>query len=89
MPWFYSEGTTLAEMHRIAYEKSLSSNHAVRVYSGKYYYRGYEVDYSVERGSGYRWAYRAVKDRMGSMEFATTKKECLLCIDNEIKDKGD
>lgn len=89
MPWFYSIDTTLAKMHRIAYEKSLSSNHAVRVYSGTYYYKGYEVDYSVERGKGYQWAYRFVKDQIDNMEFATTKKECLLCIDNEIKNKGD
>jgi hypothetical protein len=42
--WFNRNDDEISVMHRKAYEKSLKCSHAVKVHSGSYYYRGFEIE---------------------------------------------
>jgi hypothetical protein len=56
--WFYRFNNELAKRHRTAYEKSLTSEHAIRVHKGSYYYKGYEID----------WERKELKTTSGDIE---------------------
>ena len=74
--WFTNSNTPQAEIHRELYHKSLSNtSKAYKVRSGCYYYRGFQIDYSGERGSEYKWAYREPNDI--EFNFCKTKTECM------------
>ena len=83
--WFYRDDSDLSIRHRTAYEKSLTSNHAVRVRSGMYYYKGYEVEWHEEGAKDYQWSYGEVGGHWSDVEFVKTKAECLKDIDSNIE----
>ena len=88
--WFYNErlckGET-ATAHREAYEKSLKSRRAVKVHSGCYYYRGYEV--AKDGGTECPWNYNRPEADDFDRESAETKKIAMECIDEILKDEID
>lgn len=83
-PWFYSERLgrdDLARRHREAYEKSLTSKHAVKAQCGTYYYRGYEI--SNEGSREFPWSYnRADAAYDFDKEWAETKKLAMSYVDD-------
>lgn len=83
--WFYKFHDDIAKKHRAAYEKSLTSAHAIKVRAGSYYYKGYEVDYNEERCKDYQWRYRKVDEYPEDSEFVKTKAECLANIEGLIE----
>ena len=83
--WFDRDDSDLSVRHRTAYEKSLTSNHAVRVHGGMYYYKGYEVEWHEDRAKNYQWSYGKVGDHWSDTEFAKTKTECIKDIDGIIE----
>lgn len=87
-PWFYTPGLnkdSLAKQHRAAYEKSLKSRHAVKVHSGTYYYRGFEI--SKDGGRECPWNYTRVGDF--DQEAAETKALAMAYIDDLLKEEPD
>lgn len=89
-PWFYDprlNKDSLAKNHRTAYEKSLKSRHAVKVHSGTYYYRGFEL--SKDGGRECPWNY----NRPGASDFdreaAETKALAMAYIDDLLKEEPD
>lgn len=88
-PWFYSSITcngSIATMHRTAYEKSMKSSHAVKVHSGTYYYRGWEI--SNDGGKECPWNYENPTEH-GSREAAETKRQAMEYIDDLLKEEID
>ena len=90
--WFYdkpfdSRSKFLYEAHRKAYEKSLKCDHAVKVHSGTYYYKGYEI--SNDGGRECPWNYNKVGASDFDREAAETKKLAMEYIDNILKDEID
>jgi hypothetical protein len=83
--WFYKRNDAVAHAHRAAYEKSLNCNHAVKVHSGQYYYKGFEV--SKDGGRECPWNYCKVGADDFFREAAETKKLALEYIDCIIKDE--
>lgn len=75
--WFDVISSESARAHKAAYEKSLKSNHAVKVIEGSYYYRGYEI--TKDGGSECPWNYG--KPSEISHEAAATKREAMENID--------
>ena len=73
--WFYKFNDEIALKHREAYEKSLKSNHAVKVHSGSYYYKGYEIQWGEGRAKDYQWSFRKVSFYPEDNEFCKTKAE--------------
>lgn len=85
--WFYTDNTEICLKHRKAYEKSLKSKNAVKVISGVYYYRGFEI--SKDGGSEYPWNYNKPENSDFDREAATTKKEAMAFIDDILSDNFD
>ena len=83
--WFYKDNSELCKKHREAYEKSLNCNHAVKVHSKMYYYKGYEVSASEERIAKYRWGYVKVSYYPEDMEVCNSKAEAMMNIDGIIE----
>jgi hypothetical protein len=83
--WFYHNESNIAIKHRKAYEQSLISKTSVKVHSGTYYYRGYEINFSAERGRDYRWAFMSVDSSLCDAEFMRTKSLCIKAIDALIE----
>lgn len=83
--WFNLGNSHLHIMHRKAYEKSLKCNHAVKVVSGSYYYKGFEIEKSG--GTEYPWNYR--KPSETECECVPTKADAMMCIDEILKDEFD
>lgn len=89
-PWFYIPrlgGDELAKQHRAAYEKSLKSRHAVKVHSGTYYYRGFEL--SKDGGSEFPWNYSRPDADDFDREAAETKALAMAYIDDLLKEEPD
>ena len=72
-------------MHREAYEKSLKSNHAVKVHSSEYYYRGFEI--SKDGGAECPWNYGRPEEH--DHESAASKREAMEFIDSFLSDELD
>lgn len=85
--WFYKFNDEHAKKHRAAYEKSLNSNHATKVHSGSYYYRGYEIDFDSERQKDCQWKCKLIGGYSEDVSFAGTKVECMKYVDNELKEQ--
>lgn len=83
--WFNLGNSDLHIMHRKAYEKSLKCNHAVKVVSGSYYYKGFEIEKSG--GDKYPWNYRHPSET--ECESVQTKADAMMCIDEILKDEID
>ena len=83
--WFYHNKSNIAIKHREAYERSLISKTSIKVHSGTYYYRGYEINFSAERGRNYKWAFMAVDNSSWNAEFMRTKSLCIKAIDALIE----
>lgn len=82
-PWFnspYVKQNELTEACRNAYNKSLTSKHAVKVFSGSYFYRGYEL--TKDGGSECPWNYNRPEDNDFNREYAETKKQAMENIDS-------
>lgn len=81
-PWFYSDRLgkdDLAKRHREAYEKSLTSKHAVKAQAGTYYYKGYEISDMGSRECP--WCYNRPEDDDFDKEWAPTKRAAMEYID--------
>ena len=83
--WFNTSNSELHVMHRKAYEKSLKCNHAVKVTSGSYYYKGFEIEKTG--GNEYPWNYR--KPSETECEVAQSKAIAMLEIDEILKGEID
>lgn len=82
--WFNRNDDEISVMHRTAYEKSLKCNHAVKVHSGSYYYRGYEIEKTG--GTECPWNYR--KPSETECEGVKSKAIAMWNIDNELNDEN-
>lgn len=85
--WFYNprlNSGELARQHRAAYEKSLKSRHAVKVHSGTYYYRGFEV--SKDGGRDCPWCYNRPDASDFDKGWAETKALALAYVDDILKE---
>lgn len=75
--WFEEKNSEVARTHKKTYEKSLKCNHAVRLFEGEYYYKGFNI--SKDGGKEYPWNYGSPSElEHGS---ARTKKEAMQNID--------
>lgn len=83
--WFYRFQDARALRHREAYEKSLQSDHPIRVRGGMYYYKGYEINWGEERHKDYQWGYTLVSEWPTDWEFCRTKAECVADIEGIIE----
>ena len=83
--WFYRNESNISIKHREAYERSLISKTSIKVHRGTYYYRGYEINFSIERGRNYRWAFMPVDSSLCDAEFMRTKSLCIKAIDALIE----
>lgn len=75
----------LCEMHRKAYEKSLKSEHAVKVHAGMYYYKGFEI--SNDGGRECPWNYNRPEASDFDSGYAETKRIAMESIDDLLKDE--
>lgn len=81
--WFDEIKSETARKHKAAYEKSLKSDHAVKVHEGEYYYRGFNI--SKDGGRDYPWNYGRPSEI--SHESAVTKREAMETIDYILGDR--
>lgn len=78
--WFENSNSEIAIRHKNAYNKSIKEQRCVKVHSGSYYYKGFEITHS-EGADYWNWKNPSEIDS----EFATSKKECIETIDSLIK----
>ena len=86
--WFeYRVGNNdqLAEKHEAAYKKSLTTNRAIKVHSGCYYYRGWELN-DDGYARDYKWSYENPYE-YDSKEWASTMAKAKEYIDWIIEHK--
>lgn len=82
--WFYNLNNDTSLKYRTAYEKSLNNACSVKVHSGVYFYKGYEINYDREREKGYQWEIDNNKGIESNEGFYSTKRDCMLAVDELI-----